>query len=133
MPMSDADKNFIRLVRELIAIESEGFSVEPNEKEKLEADFHEAWLKIDRVGLREYQDPGLAECMRFLIQATKDDPFKINEDCSDWHDWWRDEGLDQWPSHIRRYFELVPPYIRAGSSIPKDENPLFRIKMVFYL
>lgn len=125
MSISNADKDFIELVKKLWAFETGDLSFKPNEKKKLEAELHKAWLEQDRVELREYHDPNLAKAMGFLIQVTKDDPFKINEDCTDWHNWWGDEGLDNWPFHIKRYFELVPPYVRVGSIIPQNIKTLY--------
>lgn len=137
------DEEFIRLIREIIAIDKE-LEVEThsplhlvspvNKKELLEKRREElnnqymtCLIELDRIRIRE--TPYDKAIVDFLRKYAGYGPFNMDDlwkdYCQEILDYHEDGEVINRGYVLRRYFELIPPYVKVGITIPEGIKALY--------
>lgn len=119
--MDSEDREFIELTKKVWNEIGEDGHIDPQDND-LHKKWFEAWRDLERFEIKEYKDPDSLKLINIIRRFTTHDPFCL-EDASELHSWWCDSG--DWATSMKRYFELIPPYIRHGNKIPQPIRKLY--------
>jgi len=130
------DERFIRLIGEMIKIDEElGHAVIAVDKkellEKRNKELHDQYMsciiELDRIRIRE--TPYIKEMANLFRDILGYGPRNIDDFwhdyCQEILDYHQDGELIDRGSFARRYFQLVPPYVKTGTVIPEGIKDIY--------
>lgn len=119
--MDSEDREFIKLTSKMWNESGMDDYIDPQDND-LHRKWFEAWRDLERFEIKEYKDPDSLNLINAVRKLTVHDPFNFEDD-SELHFWWC--GFGDWATAMKRYFELIPPYIRYGNKIPQPIRKLY--------